>query len=240
MNREATSEALPLFAQGDRARSRFRLAPRRGGVLLRRAQAQRLADRPRAGGRRGRAARLAGGGTRQGRRGRARIRRARARLCRRRPRWRDRADRPGARSQSEPGDRVVRQRHGAGVSRRRAGRGDRAPGARHAAEPVRSFHVHDAGRDGVRAFLRRPLRRSVGMGREGLPGAAEHPRDLAHRRGQQRAGGPAGGGRKAVARPLELDPDLRVSNLKDRIGTFRRPEDFAKYAEGLRKAGLPE
>ena len=46
--------------------------------------------------------------------------------------------------------------------------------------------------------------------------------------------------RKAVARALELDPDMRLSNLKDRIGTFRRPEDFAKYADALRKAGLPE
>jgi TolB-like protein/DNA-binding winged helix-turn-helix (wHTH) protein len=46
--------------------------------------------------------------------------------------------------------------------------------------------------------------------------------------------------RKAVARALELDPQMRISNLKDRIGIFRRPEDFAKYAEGLRIAGLPE
>ena len=46
--------------------------------------------------------------------------------------------------------------------------------------------------------------------------------------------------RKAVARALELDPEMRLSNLRDRIGTFRRPEDFAKYADGLRKAGLPE
>ena len=45
---------------------------------------------------------------------------------------------------------------------------------------------------------------------------------------------------KAVARALELDPAMRLSNLKDRIGTFRRPEDFAKYADGLRRAGLPE
>jgi len=46
--------------------------------------------------------------------------------------------------------------------------------------------------------------------------------------------------RKAVARALELDPQMRISNLKDRIGIFRRQEDFAKYAEGLRIAGLPE
>jgi tetratricopeptide (TPR) repeat protein len=45
---------------------------------------------------------------------------------------------------------------------------------------------------------------------------------------------------KAIARALELDPDMRLSNIKNRIGTFRRPEDFAKYADGLRRAGLPE
>ena len=45
--------------------------------------------------------------------------------------------------------------------------------------------------------------------------------------------------RKDIARALQLDPDLRVSNLKDRLGPFR-PEGLAKYVEGLRKAGLPE
>jgi TolB-like protein len=46
--------------------------------------------------------------------------------------------------------------------------------------------------------------------------------------------------RKAVARALALDPDMRISNLKHRIGAFSRPEDYAKYVEGLRRAGLPE
>jgi len=45
---------------------------------------------------------------------------------------------------------------------------------------------------------------------------------------------------EAVARALELDPDMRLSNLKDRIGTFGRPQDYAKYADALRKAGLPK
>jgi hypothetical protein len=45
---------------------------------------------------------------------------------------------------------------------------------------------------------------------------------------------------KAIARALELDPEMRISNLKDRVGAFRRAEDYAKYAEGLRVAGLPE
>jgi TolB-like protein len=45
--------------------------------------------------------------------------------------------------------------------------------------------------------------------------------------------------RDAIDRLLQLDPAVRVSNLKDRISPLR-PEDFAKYADGLRKAGLPE
>ena len=45
---------------------------------------------------------------------------------------------------------------------------------------------------------------------------------------------------KFMARALKLDPEMRVSNLKDRIGFFGRPEDFAKYAQALRRAGLPE
>jgi TolB-like protein/Tfp pilus assembly protein PilF len=45
---------------------------------------------------------------------------------------------------------------------------------------------------------------------------------------------------KAIARMRELDPDLCISNIKDRLPAFRRPQDFARYAEGLRKAGVPE
>jgi hypothetical protein len=45
--------------------------------------------------------------------------------------------------------------------------------------------------------------------------------------------------RRWITRALQLDPDLRVSNLKDRISWFR-PEDFVKYVEALRQAGLPE
>jgi hypothetical protein len=36
-----------------------------------------------------------------------------------------------------------------------------------------------------------------------------------------------------------LNPALRLSNLPDLL-PFRRPEDFARWAEGLRRAGLPE
>ncbi|MBR0728627.1 winged helix-turn-helix domain-containing protein [Bradyrhizobium japonicum] len=46
--------------------------------------------------------------------------------------------------------------------------------------------------------------------------------------------------RKAVARLRELSPTLRLSNLKDVLGPYRRAEDVARYEEGLRQAGLPE
>jgi TolB-like protein len=44
---------------------------------------------------------------------------------------------------------------------------------------------------------------------------------------------------QAMARMRQIDPVLRVSTLAD-LFPFRGPEDCARYAEGLRKAGLPE
>jgi len=44
----------------------------------------------------------------------------------------------------------------------------------------------------------------------------------------------------ALARLRQLDPALRISNLRDRLGPYRRPEDLARYEEGLRLAGMPE
>ena len=37
----------------------------------------------------------------------------------------------------------------------------------------------------------------------------------------------------------ELDPALRISNLTEYL-PIRRTQDLATFAEGLRKAGLPE
>ena len=37
----------------------------------------------------------------------------------------------------------------------------------------------------------------------------------------------------------QLDPELRISNLKDRY-PLRRAEDLARWADGLRIAGVPE
>ena len=42
---------------------------------------------------------------------------------------------------------------------------------------------------------------------------------------------------RAISQALERDPDLRAANLRD---LFRREEDFATFAKGLRDAGLPD
>ncbi|NOJ43368.1 adenylate/guanylate cyclase domain-containing protein [Bradyrhizobium australiense] len=53
---------------------------------------------------------------------------------------------------------------------------------------------------------------------------------LAGRPGQAQSG---------LAQALECSPKLRASNLND-LAPFRRPEDLATFAKGLRQAGLPE
>jgi TolB-like protein/class 3 adenylate cyclase len=44
---------------------------------------------------------------------------------------------------------------------------------------------------------------------------------------------------KAMAHLREIDPAMRVSNVKDWV-PFRRPDDLKRLQEGLRTAGLPE
>jgi adenylate cyclase len=39
---------------------------------------------------------------------------------------------------------------------------------------------------------------------------------------------------------LEVDPAFSISRLSEYLGPYRRPEFVEKYAEGLRRAGLPE
>ena len=51
--------------------------------------------------------------------------------------------------------------------------------------------------------------------------------------------GRLGNARHAMARIRLLAPELRLSNLND-LMPLRRPEDLARFAEGLQKAGLPE
>jgi tetratricopeptide (TPR) repeat protein len=44
---------------------------------------------------------------------------------------------------------------------------------------------------------------------------------------------------KAIARLLQVDPTFRVSKLLA-LTPLQRPQDIARYQEGMRKAGLPE
>ena len=53
-------------------------------------------------------------------------------------------------------------------------------------------------------------------------------------------GGRLGEARNVLDRMLKLDPTRRISNLKETMAPFRRPQDLAKYVDGLRLAGLPE
>jgi hypothetical protein len=44
---------------------------------------------------------------------------------------------------------------------------------------------------------------------------------------------------EAMALVRQQNPNFRLTNLQN-LYPFRRPEDFAKMAEGLRLAGVPE
>ena len=46
--------------------------------------------------------------------------------------------------------------------------------------------------------------------------------------------------KKARRRLQQLDPKLHISNLEDELGPYARPEDIARYMEGLRSAVLPD
>jgi len=53
-------------------------------------------------------------------------------------------------------------------------------------------------------------------------------------------GGQLDQARRTLSRLRQLAPALRVSNLRDTLGPYRRREDVERYEEGLRTAGLPE
>jgi TolB-like protein/class 3 adenylate cyclase len=46
--------------------------------------------------------------------------------------------------------------------------------------------------------------------------------------------------KETIARLREIDPTLRLSNVERVAPPLRRPEDRARFADGLRRAGLPE
>ena len=46
--------------------------------------------------------------------------------------------------------------------------------------------------------------------------------------------------RNAVARLLQLDPTLRVSNFRETLGPYRHEDYVTRYGDALRKGGLPD
>jgi hypothetical protein len=46
--------------------------------------------------------------------------------------------------------------------------------------------------------------------------------------------------RQRLERIVMADPNLRISRMREKFPELRRPEDFDRLAEGLRKAGLPD
>jgi predicted Zn-dependent protease len=46
--------------------------------------------------------------------------------------------------------------------------------------------------------------------------------------------------RRAMDEMRRLSPRMRLSEARDWMMPFRRPEDAARYTEGLRLAGMPE
>jgi hypothetical protein len=60
-----------------------------------------------------------------------------------------------------------------------------------------------------------------------------------HRRREPRARWHQEKAAQAVSSMLQIDPSLRIVKIKE-LFPLRRPNDLAKYEEGLRKAGLPE
>jgi hypothetical protein len=46
--------------------------------------------------------------------------------------------------------------------------------------------------------------------------------------------------RETGSRLHAIDPEFRISRLASYVGPYQKPEFLAKYAEGLRLAGIPE
>jgi tetratricopeptide (TPR) repeat protein len=73
-----------------------------------------------------------------------------------------------------------------------------------------------------------------------LQNAPDHPAVLRIHAASNALGGRPERARRSIRRLLERNPAVRISSLKYVLGPYRRVEDAAKVAEGLRRAGLPE
>ncbi len=117
--------------------------------------------------------------------------------------------------------------------------GARTPQTCHAPEPVRSEELCDLRCDGSRTFFRRALRRGIVMGGKGREERSHYATGPLFAAASHALAGRFAEAHNALARLHLIDPGLRLSNLKDWIA-LRRPQDLARFEDGLRKAGLPE
>jgi adenylate cyclase len=90
-------------------------------------------------------------------------------------------------------------------------------------------HMHSTRYDDAASWAERALRERATFANARRIAAASHA--LAGRIPEAQ---------KHMAQLRQLLPALRISNLGDFIAPLRRPEDRARFVEGLRKAGLPE
>ena len=111
---------------------------------------------------------------------------------------------------------------------------------RHAPEPARSADRDDAGRDRLRAFLRRPGRRGDRLGQDVGPHPARRPRRHLHPRGEPRRAMARSRRRRRQWRASAASTRRCASRTSSSSFPIRRPQDLARLAEGLRRAGLPE
>jgi TolB-like protein len=93
---------------------------------------------------------------------------------------------------------------------------------------IGSAHMHAGRYDEASSWVEKGLLQQPNLAAAARVAAASHA--LAGRLDQAH---------KAIARLRQIDPTFRVSDIR-RMLPFRRPEDIARFEEGLRKAGLPE
>jgi hypothetical protein len=107
-------------------------------------------------------------------------------------------------------------------------------------DPPRSVVSHDAGGNCFCSFLCWGLRRGKFMGRnKSYRGNPHHLGAITVAAASNALAGKMDEAQKYAARALSFHPGYRVSRMRENI-PLRRPEDYARFEEGLRKAGLPE
>ena len=94
-------------------------------------------------------------------------------------------------------------------------------------------------RSRIGSFYRRSVPRSAEIRRNGMAGAAGDPMPRCLAAASAALAGQMETAQKAMVVLRQLDPNLRLSNLRN-LQSFHRAEAYAKWEKGMRTAGLPE